>query len=117
MLPTTQANAWSVLALSAYLRKIETGDRNASGEVRWNKLVTPFSVSDPKPIATAITTATGAAIQMVRFDTRPASLTCGAIPCDGSVCFAPPDLFPDPLFDVDLLLRVMVLVTSARVLA
>ena len=50
---TTQANAWSVLALSSYLRKIETGDRNASGEVRWNKTVTPFSVSDAKPLATA----------------------------------------------------------------
>ena len=50
---TTQANAWSVLALSAYLRKIETGDRNAQGEVRWNKSATPFSVSDSKPIATA----------------------------------------------------------------
>lgn len=50
---TTQANAWSVLALSAYLRKIETGDRNASGEVRWNRSVTPFSVSDSKPLATA----------------------------------------------------------------
>jgi uncharacterized protein YfaS (alpha-2-macroglobulin family) len=50
---TTQANAWSVLALSAYLRKIETGDRNASGEVRWNKSVTPFSVNDSKPITSA----------------------------------------------------------------
>src|SRR5256714_7305165 len=30
---TTQANAWSVLALSSYLRKIETGDHNANGEV------------------------------------------------------------------------------------
>jgi uncharacterized protein YfaS (alpha-2-macroglobulin family) len=50
---TTQANAWSVLALSAYLRKIETGDRNASGEIRWNKTSTPFSVSDSKPVATA----------------------------------------------------------------
>jgi uncharacterized protein YfaS (alpha-2-macroglobulin family) len=50
---TTQANAWSVLALSSYLRKIETGDRNATGEVRWNKSASPFSVSDSKPIATA----------------------------------------------------------------
>ncbi|HSV63551.1 MAG TPA: alpha-2-macroglobulin family protein, partial [Chthoniobacterales bacterium] len=50
---TTQANAWSVLALSSYVRKIETGDHNASGEVRWNKNVTPFSVSDSKPVATA----------------------------------------------------------------
>jgi len=50
---TTQANAWSVLALSSYLRKIEAGDRNATGEVRWNKAATPFSVSDAKPLATA----------------------------------------------------------------
>src|SRR5205085_9244161 len=50
---TTQANAWSVLALSSYLRKIETGDRNASGEFRWNKNATPFSVSDWKPVANA----------------------------------------------------------------
>jgi uncharacterized protein YfaS (alpha-2-macroglobulin family) len=50
---TTQANAWSVLALSSYLRKIETGDRNASGEVRWDKEKTSFSVSDSKPLTTA----------------------------------------------------------------
>ena len=50
---TTQANAWSVLALSSYLRRIETGDHNASGEVRWNKNATPFSVSDSKPLASA----------------------------------------------------------------
>jgi uncharacterized protein YfaS (alpha-2-macroglobulin family) len=50
---TTQANAWSVLALSSYLRKIEAGDHNARGEVRWNKNATPFSVSDSKPLATA----------------------------------------------------------------
>jgi uncharacterized protein YfaS (alpha-2-macroglobulin family) len=50
---TTQANAWSVLALASYVRKIETGDRNASGEVRWNKAVTAFSVSEAKPLATA----------------------------------------------------------------
>jgi alpha-2-macroglobulin len=50
---TTQANAWSVLALSAYVRKIETGDRNANGEVRWDKTTTPFSVSETKPLATA----------------------------------------------------------------
>jgi alpha-2-macroglobulin len=49
---TTQANAWSVLALSAYLRKIETGDHNASGEVRWNKNAAWFSVSDSDPVAT-----------------------------------------------------------------
>lgn len=50
---TTQANAWSVLALSSYLRRIETGDRNASGEIRWNKTATPFSLSESKPLAIA----------------------------------------------------------------
>jgi uncharacterized protein YfaS (alpha-2-macroglobulin family) len=50
---TTQANAWSVLALSTYIRQIETGDRNASGAIRWDKTSTPFSVSEAKPLATA----------------------------------------------------------------
>jgi uncharacterized protein YfaS (alpha-2-macroglobulin family) len=50
---TTQANAWSVLALSSYLRKIETGDHNATGEIRWNKATATFSVSPAKPLATA----------------------------------------------------------------
>ena len=50
---TTQANAWSVLALSSYLRKIETGDRNATGEIRWDKATAPFSVSPAKPLETA----------------------------------------------------------------
>ncbi|MFL6591023.1 MAG: alpha-2-macroglobulin family protein, partial [Chthoniobacterales bacterium] len=50
---TTQANAWSVLALSSYLRKIETGDRNASGEVRWNTIRKPFVVSETKPLVSA----------------------------------------------------------------
>jgi uncharacterized protein YfaS (alpha-2-macroglobulin family) len=47
---TTQANAWSVLALSAFMRKIETGDRNARGEVRWDKEKSDFSVSESKPV-------------------------------------------------------------------
>ena len=50
---TTQANAWSVLALSSYLRKIETGDRNASGQIRWNTATAPFSVSPANPLAAA----------------------------------------------------------------
>ena len=50
---TTQANAWSVLALSSYLRKIETGDRNASGQIRWNNATAPFSVSHANPLAAA----------------------------------------------------------------
>jgi uncharacterized protein YfaS (alpha-2-macroglobulin family) len=50
---TTQANAWSVLALSTYIRKIETGDRNAAGEVRWDKEKVAFSVSESKPVTSA----------------------------------------------------------------
>lgn len=50
---TTQANAWSVLALSSYIRKVENGDRNASGEVRWSSTHQPFSVSDAKPLVMA----------------------------------------------------------------
>ena len=60
---TTQGNAWSVLALSTYLRKIETGDRNATGEISWEKTTAAFSVSKAKPLATAtfpITAATAA---------------------------------------------------------
>jgi uncharacterized protein YfaS (alpha-2-macroglobulin family) len=35
------------------VRTIETGDRNASGEVRWNNAAKPFSVSEATPLATA----------------------------------------------------------------
>jgi uncharacterized protein YfaS (alpha-2-macroglobulin family) len=50
---TTQANAWSVLALSSYVRKIETGERNARGEIRWATEKAPFSVSEATPLATS----------------------------------------------------------------
>jgi len=48
---TTQANAWSVLALSNYVRVIETGDKNARGEVRWSSANSPFAVSPDKPLS------------------------------------------------------------------
>ena len=48
---TTQANAWSVLALSNYVRVIETGDKNARGEVRWSSANSAFAVSDDKPLS------------------------------------------------------------------
>src|SRR3712207_9134350 len=32
---TTQANAWSLLALSSYLRRGETGPRETSGAIPW----------------------------------------------------------------------------------
>jgi len=50
---TTQANAWSLLSLSSYLRQIETGDKNATGQILWSKATAPFSVSKDKPLATA----------------------------------------------------------------
>jgi uncharacterized protein YfaS (alpha-2-macroglobulin family) len=50
---TTQANAWSLLALSSYLRQVETGDKNATGQISWDKATAPFSVSKDKPLATA----------------------------------------------------------------
>jgi uncharacterized protein YfaS (alpha-2-macroglobulin family) len=48
---TTQANAWSVLALSNYVRVVETGDKNARGEVRWSSANSPFAVSADKPLS------------------------------------------------------------------
>lgn len=50
---TTQANAWSLLSLSSYLRQIETGDKNATGQISWDKAIAPFSVSKDKPLAMA----------------------------------------------------------------
>jgi uncharacterized protein YfaS (alpha-2-macroglobulin family) len=51
---TTQANAWSVLALAPYLRNVEKGDRNASGQISWDKNRAPFSVSLAKPVANTV---------------------------------------------------------------
>jgi uncharacterized protein YfaS (alpha-2-macroglobulin family) len=50
---TTQANAWSLLALSSYLRQVETGDKNAGGQIVWGKATAPFSVSKDKPLVSA----------------------------------------------------------------
>jgi uncharacterized protein YfaS (alpha-2-macroglobulin family) len=50
---TTQANAWSLLSLSSYLRQVETGDKNANGQISWDQATAPFSVSKEKPLATA----------------------------------------------------------------
>jgi uncharacterized protein YfaS (alpha-2-macroglobulin family) len=50
---TTQANAWSLFALSSYLRKVEIGDRNATGEVRWSNAKQAFTLSQAKPRAAA----------------------------------------------------------------
>jgi uncharacterized protein YfaS (alpha-2-macroglobulin family) len=50
---TTQSNAWALLALSSYLRQVETGDKNATGQVSWDKATASFAVSKDKPLATA----------------------------------------------------------------
>ena len=48
---TTQANAWSLLSLASYLRQVETGDKNATGQILWSKATAPFSVSKDKPLS------------------------------------------------------------------
>jgi uncharacterized protein YfaS (alpha-2-macroglobulin family) len=50
---TTQANAWSLLSLSSYLRQVETGDKNATGQILWDKATAPFAVSKDKPLVTS----------------------------------------------------------------
>jgi uncharacterized protein YfaS (alpha-2-macroglobulin family) len=50
---TTQANAWALLSLASYLRQIETGDKNATGQILWDKATAPFTVSKDKPLVTA----------------------------------------------------------------
>ncbi|PYJ09867.1 MAG: hypothetical protein DMF06_08425, partial [Verrucomicrobia bacterium] len=51
---TTQGNCWSLLALSSYLRQVETGDKNASGQIVWDKAAEPFAVSKDKPLVTTV---------------------------------------------------------------
>jgi uncharacterized protein YfaS (alpha-2-macroglobulin family) len=51
---TTQGNAWSLLALSSYLRQVETGDKNATGQISWDKAAADFAVSKDKPLVTAV---------------------------------------------------------------
>ena len=46
---TTQSNAWSLLALASYLRKVETGPRESSGEVRWGEEAKHFSLGEKAP--------------------------------------------------------------------
>ena len=42
-----------MLALASYLRQVETGDKNATGQILWSKATAPFSVSKDKPLVTA----------------------------------------------------------------
>jgi uncharacterized protein YfaS (alpha-2-macroglobulin family) len=48
---TTQSNAWSLLALSSYLRRVETGPREASGTIAWADASKPFAVNTTEPVA------------------------------------------------------------------
>ncbi|MEY2488724.1 MAG: alpha-2-macroglobulin, partial [Verrucomicrobiota bacterium] len=47
---TTQANAWALLSLASYLRQVEVGDKNATGQIFWDKAAAPFAVSKDKPL-------------------------------------------------------------------
>jgi hypothetical protein len=48
---TTQGNAWSLLALSSYLRNVETGSRESTGAVMWRDVKKPFALSNAAPLA------------------------------------------------------------------
>lgn len=47
---TTQGNAWSLLALSSYLRNVETGSRDSSGRVTWGQGTQPFVLNEATPL-------------------------------------------------------------------
>ncbi len=51
---TTQSNAWSLLALSSYLRNVEIGTREADGSIMWAQATRPFSLRAGKPLASAV---------------------------------------------------------------
>lgn len=50
---TTQSNAWSSIALAAYLRQVETGPRESAGTVSWGTATNRFALSDLGPSASA----------------------------------------------------------------
>jgi uncharacterized protein YfaS (alpha-2-macroglobulin family) len=50
---TTQGNAWSILALSTYLGRVERGNPKAAGEVVWAGRQQPFALSRNVRLATA----------------------------------------------------------------
>ncbi|MFN2507584.1 MAG: alpha-2-macroglobulin, partial [Chthoniobacterales bacterium] len=51
---TTQSNAWSLLALSSYLRNIETGSRESAGTIAWGERKKPFALSNASPLASDV---------------------------------------------------------------
>ncbi len=58
---TTQGNAWSLLALSAYLRTVESGPRDSTGTVDWAGATKPFTLSANAPLASSVFPITPAA--------------------------------------------------------
>ena len=50
---TTQGNAWSLLALTSYLRNVETGPRESAGTIAWAQATKPFTLSEAAPLATS----------------------------------------------------------------
>src|SRR6478735_6002187 len=62
-------------------------------------LFDPFKSRYPRPIATTITAASAAAVQILCFHSR-LKLDRGS--CGSLVCIAPAELFRDPLFLADL---------------
>ncbi len=51
---TTQSNAWSLLALSSYLRAVETGSREANGKITWGAMTKSFAVSTAAPASNSV---------------------------------------------------------------
>ena len=51
---TTQGNAWSLLALTSYLRAVESGPRESNGTISWSQTTKPFALSAAAPLATNV---------------------------------------------------------------
>jgi uncharacterized protein YfaS (alpha-2-macroglobulin family) len=47
---TTQGNAWSLLALSEYFRRVETGDKSVAGTVAWAGQTSAFQLAKDAPL-------------------------------------------------------------------
>ena len=60
---TTQGNAWSLLALSSYLRTVESGPHDSAGTIAWAQASKPFTLSAAAPLATNAFPITPAAAQ------------------------------------------------------
>jgi alpha-2-macroglobulin len=50
---TTQGNAWSILALSTYLERVERGNPKSAGEIVWAGSKRPFALNKDVRLATA----------------------------------------------------------------